>query len=182
MIEVEKKFEPTEEQIKKITKDAIFIGELKNHDIYYDYTDFSLFQKSWKLRNRNGKFELKMSIGKGAEKEVEDDEEIKKFLGISEDLASFVSSQLTPFIDFVNNRKKYKKDGFNIDIDETNFGMNSCDVEILVENENEIEGAKKKIEDFAKEHNLKDESGLSKRANYLKTFNPDLFQKLYGNK
>lgn len=180
MIEVEKQFEPTKEQYNLILQDADFLGEVINHDIYYDYFDNRLFKNEVKFRNRNGKFELKIRLSGDVDNEVENEEEIKKFFNTTEDLKSFVDNNLVVFIEYKNFRKKYKKDCFIIDIDKTDFGMESCDIEILVEKEEDVENAKNKIKDFADKYRLDYKHGFSKRAMYLKKFKPDLYQRLYA--
>ena len=60
MIEVEKKFILTTEQEKSLIEGADFLGEKKFTDIYYDDEDFSLTKKDLWLRNREGRFELKI--------------------------------------------------------------------------------------------------------------------------
>lgn len=60
MIEVEKKFKPTEEQLNAMVTGAEFLCEKVLHDVYYDYPDYRMFKKDVRLRNRNGNFELKI--------------------------------------------------------------------------------------------------------------------------
>ena len=87
MIEVEKKFLINEDEIKEIVKDSDFVEEKKLVDVYYDTQDFTLTTKDWWLRNRNGKFELKVSIqgSKGSidqYHEIDDEKEICQHLKI----------------------------------------------------------------------------------------------------
>ena len=81
MIEVEKKFQPTKEQLAKMLADSEFIKEKDLHDVYYDYPDYKMFKAFVYLRNRNGRFELKIGDDEieGVSKEIEDEEEIKKY-------------------------------------------------------------------------------------------------------
>ena len=79
MIEVEKWFQPTDEQLKRMVADSEFLGEVVNHDVYYDYSDFRIFKNYVKFRSRNGVFEVKIEIkvdkrGQNAEKEIEEEE------------------------------------------------------------------------------------------------------------
>lgn len=180
MIEIERQYEPTVEQYNSILENAEFLGEVKNYDTYYDYPDFKLFKKNIKLRNRNGKFELKIKISESAENEIEHNEEIKNFLGINTDLDVFIKQELVVFLQYVTTRQKYKKDGFSIDIDETDFGMKSCDVEIMVDTKELAEEAEEKLNHFAQKYNLVSKKSLSKRATYLKLFKPEVYNELYG--
>jgi len=85
MIEVEKKFQPTQEQLQKMLEEAEFVGEVANHDIYYDYPDYRLYTtpENKCLRNRNGSFELKMrSSSIYGRNEIEDKGEIERYFGV----------------------------------------------------------------------------------------------------
>ena len=62
MIEVEKRFFYTEEQLAALIEDAQFVSVKVNHDIYYDHPDYRLISKNIRLRSRNGVFELKILI------------------------------------------------------------------------------------------------------------------------
>lgn len=83
MIEVEKRFEPNEEQIKVLLEGAEFVGEVVLNDTYYDYSDFRLLKNDIRLRERNGAFELKIGKSSGVAEEIENEEEIAKLLGIN---------------------------------------------------------------------------------------------------
>lgn len=184
MIEVEKKFQPTEEQMKKLLEGAEFLGEKINHDIYYDYSDFRFLKRGIKLRCRNNHFELKARIATNSseeaesEVEIENEEEISKYLNINEDLKSFVKNILISVIDYQTKRREYKKEGIIIDLDEMDFGYKLCEFEILVGKEEEIKGAKDKIMNFAKKHNIEIKNLSSKKAEYLRLFKPDLYARL----
>lgn len=65
MIEVEKRFQPTEEQLAKLLADSAFLEKKVNHDIYYDFSDNKLFKSYVKFRSRNGNFEIKNIPSKG---------------------------------------------------------------------------------------------------------------------
>ena len=62
MIEVEKKFQPTEEELQKALEGAEFVAEKILADTFYDLPDFSYFKEAKRLRNRNGRFELKIEV------------------------------------------------------------------------------------------------------------------------
>ena len=151
MIEVEKKFQPTEEQLKAMLEGAEFLGEVVNHDAYYDYPDFRLFKKGVKFRKRNENFEIKIDLSDVSAKEIEDREEIKKNFN-TENLEMFIQENLIVLTDYEQARKKYTKEGFKIDVDTLNFGISSCDIEVLVEKEEEIKEAEDKIINFAKRY------------------------------
>ncbi|KKR80391.1 MAG: Thiamine-triphosphatase, partial [Candidatus Daviesbacteria bacterium GW2011_GWC1_40_9] len=77
MIEIEKKFLINQPTLKKITRKAELISQQKLVDIYYDTVDFKLTTKDWWLRNRNGKFELKVSVI-GSKSSIDQYQEIDK--------------------------------------------------------------------------------------------------------
>ncbi|MDO8659356.1 MAG: CYTH domain-containing protein, partial [Candidatus Parcubacteria bacterium] len=121
MIEVEKQFLPTEYQLKTLLEGAQFMGEKMDHDIYYDYADYQLFKKDIRLRNRNGFFELKIGKSSGVSEEIQVKEDIKKYFSV-ENLELFVQTNLIVIVDYRTKRKKYKKEDFNISVDEMSFG------------------------------------------------------------
>jgi predicted adenylyl cyclase CyaB len=179
MIEVEIKFQPTKEQKEKLLAGAEFLGEKTIHDIYYDYPDFRFFTNQTRFRRRNGFFELKIKKTIEAHLEIEDAEEIKKYLG-TDNLEEFIKKNLILVTDYINKRKEYKKGEFTIDLDEMDFGYNLCEIEIMVENKEEIEEAQEKILNFAKEYNLELKKLPAKRSEYLRLFKPEIYKKIKG--
>ena len=182
MIEVEMQFQPSEEEQKKLLDGAEFIGEVENHDIYYDFFDYRLAKEGIKPRKRNGSFELKIEIPGGADKEIEDEEEIKKYFRTTVSMDEFVKTSMIIFFEIKTKRKKYKKEGFNIDVDECDFGYNMTEIELMVENEDNVKESKEKIKEFAQKNGLTFGKTMSKRKAYLTKNNPDLFKKIYGDK
>lgn len=186
MIEVEKKFQPTEEQLKAMLEGAEFLGEVVNHDVYYDYPDYRYYtdERNTCLRNRNGVFELKMHTGKGVGKEVEDLRDIAEFFGV-ENLDTFVKEKLVPIIEYKTKRQKYKKDIFTIDVDETDFGIGEkylmCEIECMVENDDEVTETLEKIMNFAKQYNFETKKIFSKHKEYLRRIKPEVYEKLFNN-
>lgn len=173
MIEVEKKFIPTEEKLKILLTDAEFLGKVTNHDIYYDYPDYRFLKGNIAFRKRNGNFELKIQSASGIHQEIEEIEKIKNYFSTS-DLQGFINKNLISAIEYRTVRKKYKKEGFNIDIDETDFGYQVGEIELIVETESDVKNAEEKIEKFALNNNLLLGKGLSKKRAYFKKFNIEL--------
>jgi len=187
MIEVEKKFQPTGEQLRALLEGAEFLGEVVNHDIYYDFEDFRLFDKKIRLRNRNGNFELKIGKGKTdsddigiVREEIKDKEEIKKFLNINTSIQEFVNKNMIVLSDYVNNRKKYKKGLFNIDLDNMDFGYKLCEVEIMAEDEAGILNAQKLLSEFIGEYDIEIKKIPPKGEMYMRIKNSELGKKLFG--
>jgi len=168
MIEVEKKFILTKGGEERLIENTEFVKELVLTDTYYDTKDYSLTKKNTWLRSRNGRFELKIPL-QDVERsnedasfidqydEIETEEEIRKALGISsnktlsEDLET---NGYHPFTTFTTIRKRYKKEGFTIDLDITSYGYNVTEIELMVKDNSEVEEATKKIITFAKEKGL----------------------------
>lgn len=174
MIEVEKKFEAAEEQIKRVEKNANFMSEIKNKDIYYDNEDFELTKNDMFLRNRNGNFELKIFMpgGDSVDRylELETEKEIKKKLDIpkEETIKNYLARKgYRPFGSWVTSRSRYEMDGFTIDIDSTDFGFNVIEIELMVEKEEDTEEAAQKILKFANELGIEREQTDGKVMTFI---------------
>ncbi len=183
MIEVEKSFDPNEEQLARILEGAEFLGEVVNHDVYYDYPDLRMAKRKIKLRFRNGAPELKIEKSEIVDEEIEDEESIKKFFDTDLPLREFVDITLTEIINYRSTRRKYKKEGINIDVDSLDFGMQSCDFEVMVDREEEVKSAEEKIFTFALSYGLDPTKwNIGKRRTYLQKFKPDIYKAIYGEK
>ncbi len=183
MIEVEKSFDPSPEQLARILDGAEFLGETLNHDVYYDYPDLRLAKQKIKLRVRNGVPELKIEKSETVDNEIEDEEEIKQFFGIQIPLNEFIKNELIEIINYKNVRRKYKKEGIKIDVDNLDFGMQSCDFEVMVHDVREIPHAEEKIFTFARSVGLDPKAqNIGKRRVYLKKFKPEVYNEIYGEK
>lgn len=184
MIEVEKGFQVTEEELGNLLRDAEFSGDRTNHDIYYDFSDYHFFNNGIKLRNRNGSFELKIKLPNGSSNEIEDEEEVRKYLNTELPIQDFVDKNMIVFSDYINNRRKYKKGEFVIDVEGLDFVERVLkgkviEIELMVSNENEVSLAIDKILNFAKEYGITHKKIPAKREIYLMVYNPDLYKKLY---
>ncbi len=180
MIEVEKKFQPTAEELLRLLEGTEFVGEKVLHDVYYDYPDYSLFKKDVRFRNRNGSFELKVGQKSGVAEEIEHEDRIKKYFNTELSLPDFISQNMIPFIDYSTKRKKYIKGEFTIDVDELSYGFNLIEIELLINDESQINEAEQRIIQFAESFNIKPVSSLLKRNMYLKLVKPELYKQLYG--
>lgn len=186
MIEVEKKFLIDQTTLKKITKEAKFISQKKLVDIYYDTSDFKLTTKDWWLRNRNGKFELKVSV-LGSKSSIDQYHEIDEEKKICQHLKitfknslseTLKQNNINPFVKIISKRKKYKKDNFIMDFDITDFGYSICEVEIMVENESQIKQALEKIEKFRTKNDLSSEPVRGKLVEYIYRYSSQHYQAL----
>ncbi|MBP6060921.1 MAG: CYTH domain-containing protein [Candidatus Pacebacteria bacterium] len=184
MIEVEKKFRPTKEQLENLLKDCIFIKEVVNHDIYFDYPDYRLFKKEIRLRERNGNYELKIGDDEvaGIAEEIEDEEDLKSYLKIEVPLKEFIKDNLIKIIEYTTKRIKYKKDKFAIDVDDLSFGFKCVEIELMVSDNSETDEAHNKIINFAQHYGFEIRDVPSKGEEYFRLFKPDIHRKLYGDK
>lgn len=187
MIEVEKNFQPTEEQLAKMLADSKFITKKINHDVYYDFEDARLFRGYVKFRSRNGKFELKIKNQTGenenadAEVEIDDEEEIKNYFNTEKSIKEFIDTEMVLWSDYKNERTEYRNGEFTIDIDKLDFGYGIVEIELMVESMNQVKDAEDKIIDFAKKYNFEIKYVPSKGITYFKTIKPELYKKYYLN-
>lgn len=192
MIEIEKTFFLTDEEEKRLLQGAEFMGEKVIRDVYYDNGNFDVMTKDRWLRERNGKFELKIpatkqeSVGKrdlDRYEEITDEDRIRKILGVKntgslrEDLESGGFSSIATI---TTTRHSYKKDGFTIDLDSVDFDSNYrvAEIELMVKNEDEIEGASNRIIAFAKASGLKLDPTHGKLVEYLRRNNQKIYRVL----
>lgn len=179
MIEVEKQCKPTDEQIAAIIRDSEFVGENTDHDVYYDYPDYSLFKQDVHLRSRNGSYELKIGSKSGVNKEVEDVKEIVNYFNVA-DLETFIKEKLVPIIEFTALRKKYKNSEFIFTIDQMDFDYRICEIEIMVETEGEVQAAEERINQFANRYGITLEKLKAKKREYFLRKKPEIYKELYS--
>ncbi len=184
MIEVEKKFRPTQEQLTALLEDAEFIGEKILEDVYYDYPDYRLFKKEIRLRERNGNYELKIGDDEvaGIAEEIEGEEDIKSYLKIAVPLKDFIKDNLIKIIEYTTKRIKYKKDKFAIDVDDLSFGFKCVEIELMVSDVADTNEAHQKIISFVQHYGFEINDVPSKREEYFRLNKPDIHRKLYGDK
>jgi adenylate cyclase class IV len=192
MIEVEKKFLLDKEQEKNLLEGAEFIAEKIFTDTYWDTADYQLTTNDNWLRERSGKWELKLSLDKAAGRrgdfydEIEYEDKIKEFLKISGDKSTenlLLENGYSKFCVCKTTRKKYKKDGFGIDIDFAgyegeDFNYQLAEIELMVQDKSEMVDAMGKIISFAEKNGLKSEYVRGKVLVYLKEKSPEHFNAL----
>ena len=185
MIEVEKKFQPVEEQKEKLLEGATLISEKQVVDVYYDTPSFELAKKNMWLRNRDDSWELKIYLNKDIAEEIIDETEILKRINRENfsQFADFAKEELSILGKILTNRKKYHKEGFILDFDETDFGVNKLDIELqLLDNstEDEIKEAQEKILRFTSQFGIPEVELPLKPIMYLEKMRPDIFRKIFG--
>jgi len=189
MIEIEKKFALTTEEGERLLAGAVFIKEMVMIDSYYDDAIRTLSLKDWWLRERNGRFELKIASYQGERKdqvvnqyrELETDAEIAEALALPgkkvlrDELAD---AGYLPFATIKTTRSKYSKEGFTIDMDVMDFGYTICEIELMVEDESKIQEAVDKIMDFAKRQGIAIKPVYGKLLEFIRHNDPPFFEKL----
>lgn len=191
MFEVEKGFILTPKQEKSLIEGAEFLGEKKITDTYYDDENYSLTGNDIWFRKRNGNFELKIPMNVSIEervsdqyKEIENEQDILNyFKSNKKTMAELLQEkEFKPFCTIITTRKKYKKDGFNIDFDETDFGYNCMEIEHMVEDESKMKESTESIIEFAKNHGITEGDRWGKVVEFIKRSNPAHFQALLDAK
>lgn len=188
MIEVEKKLKITPEQEKNLIAGAEFIKEEKLLNSCYDNPEYSLTKKDLWLRDRNGRFEMKIPIAAnhiGQYEELENDGEIKKALDFPEtaDLRQELAARgYSPFYSCLTIRRKYKKEGFTIDLDSTHFNRETVyeivEIELLVKEKEESAAAIARIKEFAAKNGIPYNKARGKIIEFLKRYRPEHYRTL----
>lgn len=190
MIEVEKKFILSEKDISRLTDGADFLGENIFTDTYYDTADYALTKNDMWLRKRGNQFELKLPMHLGDSslsqqyQEIEGEEKIREIFAVpvqSDFVADIAKFGYEPFCVCQTKRKKYKKEGFTIDLDKVEYGDFSYalgEIGLMVENENQMAEAAERIQKFAEKNGLKILPVRGKIIEYLKRKKPAHFQVL----
>lgn len=189
MIEVEKKFVIQRDELARLTAGAHFLGTEKHTDVYYDTVDHTLTKRSVWLRARSGKFELKFPMDSGhhvtgvtSYDEIEDDALIARKLGFPADGPlgqTLASLGYRPFAKITTVRTKYEKEGFHIDVDDTDFGHSVVEIEVMVADKQDMSAAEKSILAFATAQGISIKENIrGKVIEYLRRNDPDHFHAL----
>ena len=182
MIEVEQKFILKNNDKERLLESAVFLGEKQFTDVYYDTKNYDLTLNDKWLRQRERKFELKIPAGGGKntdktinlykeleiEKEIRENLKLQKRGTLKDDL---FASEYFVFCECKTTRQKYKKEGFDIDLDFVefdDFSYEIAEIELMSENEETVPVAAEQIFNFAKKHGLKISHTRGKVIEYLK--------------
>jgi adenylate cyclase class IV len=192
MIEVEKKFILTPEQEKALIDEAEFLGEKQFTDTYYDDSVFSLTTKDIWLRERDGKYELKLPMNESLENRISDqyreldveDDILAHFGARGINIKDFLTQKgYLPFCTITTMRRKYKKEGFGIDLDAMDFGYIVSEIEYMTDDEANIKEATQSIIKFAQQFRINTNAIVrGKVAELLRMKNPAHFQALIDAK
>lgn len=203
MIEVERKFLPPASGIDDLLRGFTLQKTKTNSDRYFDTPEYTLTAHEWWLRERNGKFELKIAkeqkhsgFPTDVFDELESDDEIYAALEIPKTahglFADLAASGFVQFAHLTTQRSTYQQGDLLIDVDhvtslsvgskdEPLFEYNLVEIEIMVQNEDEIEGAQKKIYDFAESRGLSSGYTPGKLLAYIKQCRPEQYEVLRAN-
>ncbi len=203
LIEVERKFKPDEEQMRRLLEGAEFESEEELSDVYYDFTDYDLHNDDARLRNRDGEFIKKVHVEKKLKNIPKNfdiafeynERDIQEQLGWSREEAtgkSFLEmikekmsgNKLSELGQFKISRRIYKKDGIKILVDKTDYGYDIVELEKVLVSEVEIPEAIDLITKIAYQAGLKgqfEQKFPGKVKEYLRIKRPEIFQELYKN-
>jgi len=188
MIEIEKKFHLKPGDEERLLDGATFVKDVKNTDTYWDTGDYRLSTTDHWLRQRNGAWELKVPLHEiGHHKhvveqyhELETEAEIREKLGVQgagsleEDLRA---AGFAPFATIITSRRKYTKEGFNIDLDLADYGYGLCEIEYMIPDDGDKEAAARAVVAFAERAGLTySNTILGKLLEYIRRFRPDHFK------
>ncbi|OGH67677.1 MAG: hypothetical protein A3C15_02625 [Candidatus Magasanikbacteria bacterium RIFCSPHIGHO2_02_FULL_50_9b] len=192
MIEVEKKFRPSPDELARLLTGAELISRKENNDVFFDTLDFQLSKKwSW-LRDRNGSMELKVAVHMPQDgalcqsfTEYEDDALIRAQIGLpASDVPlrnQLIAAGYQPFAELHTERTQYRDGIFHIDVDHTtahNFVYDVVEIEIMVDENGDIHAAERDIMAFAESRGLKTGHVNGKVLEYIEQKNPAQFQVL----
>lgn len=189
MIEVEKNFDLAPGDKEGLIRGARFLERRVLTDVYYDTSEYDLTCRDYWLRERNGRWELKVplnseNIGERLTdqyRELENEEEIVRQLDLRPGLSFVVAlkeKRIEPFVTMVTTRESFEKDGFHFDFDEMDFGFVTFEAELMVKDVKEISLAEKRLMGLAEIYGIKSTKGRGKVIEYLARYSPRHYEAL----
>ncbi len=189
MIEVEKKFRLKAGDEERLIAGAEKVSEKSMTDCYYDLPDYSLTKKDWWLRRRDDRWELKIAVhdrklrkrNEDQYDELEDEGKIREALALSlkvDLLSGLVEAGYVPFATIQTTRRKYRRDGFTIDLDTMDFGYEICEIEKMVHEREQADQAVEQILQFAQKLGLDHGTVRGKVLEYLFRKAPEHYKTL----
>lgn len=188
MIEIEKKFIPTEKIQEFLKTDAVFKATEKFTDIYYDTNDYHLALQDVWLRKRGNVYELKETKIRGKNdklartaNETVGDAQIASYLGIDIITSlqdALVNAGYIPFASITTTRSTYTIEGFTIVLDDTDYGYQIGEIELLTDDIAHQGACEERILAFMQSRNIPAVYVRGKVPEYLRRTNSDLFMHL----
>jgi hypothetical protein len=147
-------------------------------EIFQVVCDVHSWMKAWivvvehpyySLTDSSGKFELKLPMNDPLEKRVSDQ---YRELDVEDDILAYFGARHIPMKDFVvekgyqsfcmitTTRKKYKKDGFGIDLDSMDFGYTLAEIEYMTDDKSKRQEATQSM-DITSRNRTKVAAGLA---------------------
>src|SRR2546430_2723169 len=154
-------------------------------DSFWDTEDYQFITKSWWLRERDGKWELKIygsdGNGMGMSEEVTDDLRITKLLGLPNGAvkSALERAGYRPFCELSSTRKRYSVNGMSVDLDSVkgeSFDYQIGEVEMEVEHPDETPQAAAKIAQFVWQNGLSEVRTRGKVLEYLWQVKPEVYR------
>lgn len=184
MIEIEKKFILSDDDIRRLTEGAVFISEKYIKDTYFDTQQYALTTRDTWLRQRDECWELKVPLRTDLGyhdqyQELQLDAEITAALGlpVGASLAQTVlAAGYQPFAELRTLRREYRHGDFTIDLDVVDYGYQLGEIELLVEQESQMAQAVARIAEFAQRLGLSQVPVRGKLIEYLRRFKPKHYQ------
>lgn len=182
MIEVEKRFRFDPKDKARLIEGAWFEKGTEFVDLYFDTAGYHLTSKDWWLRRREGKLELKVPAGEvmvaerttNRYRELTTEDEIRALLGLPKNLGlphEIYMAGIRPFAIITTRRETWIRDGFTLDFDEADFGYAVFEVQLMVERDEDIADAERRIQEFAARSGLETANGhRGKVVEYLFRF------------
>lgn len=171
MMEVEKKFDiPRTELLLAISG---FIGNVIQDDVVYDDENFSLAKNNACLRQRNSKWELKLSNIGCNYRDVSIHDEIEGYDNICIALGETDLSRYHQVWHLITHRKKYKYQDFNLDLDhvesaDNDFVYDLLEIELMVEKTSQCDAATERIMTLSEKYGLIEKNG--KNLEYFRRY------------
>lgn len=186
MIEVEQKFFLQPGDKERLLKGATLVGTGVISDCYYDTDTAALVGHEMFLRERDGRFELKVPLHKLTRElpkayhfnEVYDPGEIRHRLGLTERetmTEALRSAGYRQVARIKTTRTKYRNGQFTLDFDEADFGYRLVEIERTFEQETDRVAAANSIVAFATSRGLTIAHVRGKIHEYLRLKRPDLW-------
>ncbi len=143
-IEIEKKYDITNHDLKIIEEKCNFISTKKILDEYFDTDEYILFKNYYHLRQRNGNYELKIEQT-NSKTQLDRSEEYETIPEINEQLKRFniKISDVKKIVSITTHRTKYTYlyMWYEITLDIDDFELWArYEIELLIDNDSEIDG------------------------------------------
>lgn len=195
MIEVERKFLLTSHILEKVKQESLekYPPKVVLLDVYYDTVTNALMSHDMWLRKRNNIWQLKSRVDGSAKHcettqylESENKDEILSIITplLSEGRNTLGLSELVDcgtllvIMELTSSRQSFHIGHLTVDVDQTDFGFDVGEIEVLVEKQSDIPAAVEDIELLARKLGVSTWTHEGKVDNYLARNNVPLLGQL----